>query len=381
LQWGREVIAEELSGLLSLEDGLLQLPEVTGRVAGGTLRARGRVFLTDTSRNFFSVALDGADAKQLLAPFDLGDLLDGRATVVVRGSLGTETRASGTITLPRGTASGVQVTDLRVPFEFASSPGGHGRLTIREAALNAGSGRVRAELTADWGYTTRLDGKIRFTDVPLRAISPALGEISLLGNGRITGRFDLDGRNMRSIDDLGGTLIATLNNTSVREVPVLAQTTRFLNPSGLVKPFNAGDVRATLSRGVFRVQRLALANPAAQLFAEGTITTSGRVDLDVVAHTGAIGPDVRGLRAFGLRLPAIGPIPVGLIRDVSDFLSNRTIRLTITGTTDNPIVRVNVGALLREQAVRFFLSRYVVPAEAASVLGLGASIGSTEERK
>jgi hypothetical protein len=381
LQWGNELIAEELSGVITLQDGLVQLQEVNGRVAGGLLRARGRVFLTDTSRNFFSITISGAEAKQLLAPLGAGELLEGPVTVVVRGRLGSETQASGTLTLPRGTATGVQVSDLRVPFEFATSPGGHGRLTVREAAVNAGSGRVRAELTADWGYTTRIDGRIRFTDVPLRTISPALGEISLLGNGRITGRFDLDSRNMRSLNDLRGTLIATLNNTSVREIPVLAQTTRFLNPTGLVKPFEAGDVRATLSRGVFHVHRLALANPAAQIFAEGTISTAGLVDLDVVAHTGSIGPDVRALRAFGLRLPAIGPIPIGLIRDVSDFLSNRTIRLSITGSTDNPIVRVNVGALLREQAVRFFLSRYVVPADAAAVLGLGASFGSMDERR
>ena len=129
---------------------------------------------------------------------------------------------------------------------------------------------------------------------------------------------------------------------------------------------------------MFRVQRLALASPTAQLFAEGTVATNGRVDLNVVAHTGTIGPDVRGLRLFGLRLPAFGPIPISLIRDVSDFLSNRTIRLTITGTTNRPIVRVNVGALLTDQAVRFFLSRYVVPAEAASVSGARSGVWINE---
>src|SRR5207249_2115338 len=150
-------------------------------------------------------------------------------------------------------------------------------------------------------------------------------------------------------------LLATLNQTSVRELPILRQAVPYLNPAGLVKPFEAGDVRATLSRGVFHVQRLALANPTAQLFAEGTVTTSGRVDLGVVAHTGSIGPDVRALRLFGLQLPPFGPLPLTLIRDVTNFLSNRTIRLTITGTVDNPIVRVNAGALLTEEAVRFFL--------------------------
>jgi hypothetical protein len=132
-------------------------------------------------------------------------------------------------------------------------------------------------------------------------------------------------------------------------------------------------VRATLAKGVFRVERLALANPTAQLFAEGTISLHGPLDLDVVAHTGTIGPGVRGLQLFGLRLPAIGPIPLTLIQDVTAFLSNRTIRMTVNGTVDNPIVRVNVGALLTEQAVRFFLTRYVLPAGVAEGVGLGSS--------
>jgi translocation and assembly module TamB len=158
-------------------------------------------------------------------------------------------------------------------------------------------------------------------------------------------------------------------------VPILRQTTPYLNPAGLTKPFEAGDVRADLRNGVFRVQRLALANPGAQVFAEGTIALSGRLDLNVVAHTGAIGPGVRALRLFGLRIPALGPLPLTLIRDVSDFLANRTVRLSVTGTVGNPIVRVNVGALLAEEAVRFFLTRYVLPAEAAGALGVGAGAG------
>lgn len=378
LEWGGTLVSQELVGLLVMRDGVLQLSDVSGRVAGGNLRARGSVRLEQTQRNFFTVALTGADAKKLLAPFgaDARDLIDGPVSVVVNARFGSEMRGSGTISLPRGSVSGVQVTDLRVPFTFASAAGGYGRVAIREASVNAGSGRAQAELTLDWGTEARIDGQVRFVDVPVRTIAPSLGENALLGNGRITGRFDLKGSRVRSIDDVNGTLIASLTNTSVKEIPILQQITPFLNTAGLVKPFQSGDVRGTLSGGVFRVQRIALANPTAQLFAEGTITTGGRIDLNVIAHTGTIGPDVPGLRLFGLRLPTFGPIPITLIRDVSDFLSNRTVRLTVTGQTSNPVVRVNVGALLTEQAVRFFLSRYVLPAEAAGVLGLGAGIGS-----
>lgn len=379
VRWGNESLAREVTGVLVLRDGVLDLTDVSGRIAGGELRARARVTVTDPRRNFFSVSLSSVDAKQIVALVggDTSGVLDGPMTFVARGRLGGETRVSGTLSLPRGTVSGVAVTDLVVPFEVSTVPGGYGRLSIQNAVINAGSGRVQPTLTVDWGHGgLRVDGHIRFIDVPIRTLVPQLGENALVGNGRITGRFDLGGQNVRSVSDLTGSLVATLNNTSVREVPILRQITPFLNTAGLVKPFQAGDVRASLTNSVVRIERLALANPTAQIFADGTITTTGRVDLAVVAHTGTIGPSTPGLRLLGLRLPIFGPIPVGLIRDVSDFLSNRTIRLTVNGTTSNPIVKVNVGALLRDEAVRFFLSRYVVPADAAAVLGLGG-LGTT----
>jgi hypothetical protein len=288
-------------------------------------------------------------------------------------------RASGTVALSRGTVSGVPVTDLHLPFEFAQLSGGYGELTVREASVSAGSGRARAELTANWGAETRLQGQIRFLDVPVKALSPQLAESGL--HGRLTGRFDLSGANVRSAADVTGTLVAALNNTSVTEVPILRQATPFLNPIGLVKPFQSGDVRGTLSGGVFRVERLALANPGAQLYADGTVSTSGRVDLNVVAHTGSLGPEAPGLRLLGVSLPAFGPLPLTFIQTVSDFFSNRTVRLTITGTTDNPVVRVNVAALLSEEAIRFLLAKYVVPAEAAGALGLGYGFGSSGSKK
>lgn len=381
LQWGHAAIAQEVVADLVLEDGLLRLANVTGRVAGGEFRARGQVWVTEPSRNFFTLALDGAEAKTLLAPFfESANLIEGPLTLVVHGRLGRETSGSGTLALSRGSVAGVQVSGLTLPFNFASSPGGYGRFAVHQAAIAAGTGRATAGLVATWGVgAASVRGQVQFTELPLRTISPELGESSFFGNGRITGRFDLEGSNVRSAADLRGTLVARLNNTSVREIPILRQTTPFFNPSGLTKPFQSGDIRATLSNGLFRVQRLALANPAAQLFAEGTVSTSGRLDLAVIAHTGTVGPEARALRLFGLRLPAVGPIPLTLVQDVSTFFSNRTVRLTITGTVSNPVVRVNVGALLSEEAVRFLLGRYL-PAGAAGALGVGVPLSSSNSK-
>ena len=376
VRWGRDEFAPEVRGVLLLRDGQLELRDLSGTVAGGILRGRARLSTDDPTRNFFSVTLDRADGRRLTAPVPgTAGLLTGEVSLTVRGRIGREVRGSGVVTVGRGTVAGVAVNDLRVPFDYGTSPGGYGRLAVREASTRAGTGRATANLTVEWGGGVRVDGQARFIDVPVAALSASLGENSFLGTGHLTGRFDLEGTNVRSSADLTGTLVAALSNTSVKEVPLIQEALPYLNPLGLTKPFRTGDVRGTLRGGVFRVQRLALANPSAQLFAEGTITTAGRLDLNVVAHTGQVGPEARGLRLLALRLPLYGPVPVGLIKDVSDFLSNRTVKLTIGGTTAAPVVRINTRALLADEAVRFFLTRYVVPADLAGVLGVGSAAG------
>jgi translocation and assembly module TamB len=198
----------------------------------------------------------------------------------------------------------------------------------------------------------------------MRSLLGSSGQAAgLFGNGRVSGRLDIGGNPMHSVNDLRGTLTATLNQTSVRELPILSAATPFLNVSGLSAPFQSGDLRGRFSNGLFQLERLALSNSSAQLFANGNVVLStGRLNLDVVALTGNYSLSSRGLSLLASRIPALGPVPIGVIQDVSDFLSNRTIRLSVSGTVQNPIVRLNAAALLTEEAVRFVLARYVLGA-------------------
>lgn len=377
VKWSNAIITRELAIVVALRDGILQIDEVNGTVAGGFVRGRAQVRLHETQRNYFSLSIEGAEAKRLLAVIpQAAGMVDGSVTIALRGRVGREMRGSGSVSLTRGTISGVTVSDLLVPFHWATSPGGYGQLAIRGAKMNAGTGTAESDLTLNWGAETRVDGQVKLINVPLRTLVPNLGNYAILGNGRITGRMDIAGSNVRSVDDLTGSLVATLGNTSPREIPLIQQAVPFLNTAGLVKPFDRGDVRATLSRGVVRIQRLVLYSPSAQLFADGTVTTSGRVDMSVIAHTGSIGPEGGIFRLLITRLPAFGPVPITLLRDVSDALSNRTVRLSITGTTSDPVVRLNVGALVTEEAARFFLSRYIIPSQYAAAAGFGSAFGA-----
>jgi hypothetical protein len=110
---------------------------------------------------------------------------------------------------------------------------------------------------------------------------------------------------------------------------------------------------------VFRIDRLALTGRLARLHIEGTVTLQQRLDLDVVAATNTLGVDPALQRLLSIRLPSVGPVPLGLVTEVSNYLSNRTIRLSVGGTIRAPVVRVNTAATLSEAAVRFFLGQAI----------------------
>lgn len=365
LAWGDARLASELVVRLKLRDGLVTADDFGGTLAGGLLRGRARYDIRRPGRNFFSVTLDRADAEKLLAATpDLSETVTGPVSVVVRGKFAPSPEGTGTLTLERGTVGELAATDLRVPFDWAIGTGA-GRVAVREAAGTIGGGRVTADGEYTWGLAGRLTAKIRFTEVRLRSVLANVGGAGAFGRGRITGRIDLGGDSVRSANDITGTLTATLSGTSVQEVPILRVVTPYLSPTGLVSPFQSGEARARLANGVVRLERLELASETAKLHAEGTISLAGRLDLGVVAQTGQIGFDSRTLRLLGLRIPAFGPLPLTLIRDASEFLSNRTVRVSVTGTTKSPSVQVNAAALLTDQAIRFLLTKYTpfTPAE------------------
>ena len=116
-----------------------------------------------------------------------------------------------------------------------------------------------------------------------------------------------------------------------------------------------GEVRAVLGRGVWRVERLTLESDFLKLFGRGTVTTQGRLNLDVVARTGQVGVNAPILRLLGVA--SVGSLPAASLVRASQWLSNRSLNLRVTGTLRSPTVRVETLPLLTEEVVRFFLFR------------------------
>lgn len=337
---------------------VVELVNLSGRLADGRLSGRLRYNLANPRRSFFTLTLDRADAAALLVPLG-GPALDARVGVNVRGSIGRVLAGSGTLTASRATVEGFPLTDVRLPFDWQMTPGGGAEVRLREGTAQSGGGRVTGRGTVTVRDTTRVDLQFRLVGLSVRSV---LGGSSAGGavTGRLNGTFDLNGSNVRSVNDLTGQLAATFGGEAggVSTAPVFRALTPYLSPSSFTQ-LTDGDIRARLANGVLRVDRLTLTGPTLRLYADGSVALSGRLDLAVIARTGQIGPSTQLLRLFRISVPAIGPIPLAVILEVTNFLSNRTVRLRVTGTLDRPAVQVNAAALLAEGAVRYFFGDYL----------------------
>jgi len=353
LAWGGSELSSQLTGILRINETVLELADVTGLFAGGVVRGRVRYNRAQPQRSFFNVLVERADPKLLLAPWpDFAELVSGSTSVHLRGMIGRWWRGTGEVALARGEIGGVTTSDLRVPFDWALSPGRGGNITMRDPSGRFMGGQVVGRAHYEWwAGGSRAEGDLRFGGLDLKAL-----DVSQL-SGRVKGRFTFSGTDVRSLNDLTGQLTATLGDFAPRQNPVMQRLTPYLGTGQSVLPFQSGELRARLARGTFRVERLELLSSGAQVFAEGTVTLAGRLDLNVIANTGQLGPDDRVIRLLARRIPSSGAVPLMVLRELNDLTSNRLIRLSVTGTIDQPVVRVNKAALLTDEAARFFTQR------------------------
>jgi hypothetical protein len=357
LRWDDAELADIIQGGIVLTESELRLGDVSGSLAGGVLVGQMRFDLAHPERSRFRVSVDGANPERLLASSpDLAGCMQGPVDLRLRGGMGREWRGSLDVSLTRGSLFGVDVAEARLPVEFAFSPQhGRGVLEIREGYAQLGQGRATIQAGLRWDDETRLDGKVRFVGISLRQVLRAAGE-SGAGGGELSGRLDFGGQNLRTLDDLGADLDATLSQGQLLDIPVLKQIAPYVAPGQSGAAFQEGELRARLARGLVRVERLRLRGPVLQATMAGTVSLRGPVDLEATANPGLLAGDLPILRQFGVRVPATGPLPLDLLAQVSQFLSRRLIHLHIGGTVQNPTVRMAPLGRLTDDAARFFLS-------------------------
>ncbi len=356
---GDTPLTDRLTADLILRDQTVQVRNLSASVNQGAFRGTVVYNYANPERSRFNLQLEQADAAALLAGYpDLAAQVQGPVDLRLRGNLGREWRGSGEAALTRGRVYGVEVEEWRLPFTFTFHPRhGNGQLTVSDSNVQLSHGRIAVQADLHWSYDTapRLTGNARFYNADLHSLLRSDGQLGSYAVGQLTGRVDFSADSLRSADDLEATVAATLTQSQALQIPVLSALVPFIAPGRSATTFDSGELRGRLSRGIFRIQKLNLSSRITGLNVVGTITTTGRLDLEATAGTGRLGVNPNFLQALGVTIPAVGPIPVGVLLEVSAYLSNRVIHLRVTGTTRNPQVRTEPIRLLAEEALRFFV--------------------------
>jgi hypothetical protein len=362
LRWGDDLLSSSIQGELRLGLRGLEFREVTGSLGGGVVRVSFMIPLK-TGLGWFNVSATAVEVGRVLLPWPaLQNLVEGPVDLHLRGRVGTEWNGGGSAVLNRGRIFGAEVTELRVPVQFAFAPRqARGDLTVRDAHGYVAQGRLvgRGEFTFADG--ARTSGQLRFSDVNLRTLLGSASEFGSFASGRLNGQVDFGGADMHSLNDLTGNLTAAVSETQALQLPLLRQLVPFLRAGASATTFQNGQLKARLSRGLVTLQRFSLESTLLQMIIEGTISLEGRLDLDVNTRTGNVTALPAGLRLLGLAVPVAGPIPLSVITEASFLLARTTVHLRVTGSVRNPVIQVQPLRLLTEEAVRFFLLRAVLP--------------------
>jgi hypothetical protein len=357
LSWAGRELDDTILGDVVLTGEALELRNISGNLGEGLLRATVVYGLSARRTSFFNVTLERVEASDVLLPYpELANNVKGPLDVHLRGRLGRDWYGGGTVVLNQGRVLGLPVNEWRVPLDFSYSPAsGNGEVDVRGSHASLAQGRADGEASYSFGAGGRLNGSLRFSEVNLSRLLSQEGSFSSYASGRLTGRLDFGGSDVRSVNDVTATLVARLGQTQAYQVPVLRQLTPFLG-GGQTATFTSGDVRGTLSRGVFRVQRFTLRGNYTQLFLEGTLTTAGLLNLQATARVGVLGANGPLAAVFGPRLQALGAIPAGVLARGATLLAGQVIHFHIGGTIRNPVIQIQPLSILTEEAFRFFLA-------------------------
>jgi hypothetical protein len=363
LRWNGTELAPYVRAEIELSGTELRVQRLTSPFGGGSIRGRLGMRLEGTRSGEFVLNLRNVEVSGLLAPWpELASRAEGMIDGTIRGHLDGEWSGTGTLLFPKGKVQDSDIADLRLPLSFSWTPGSHGQVELRDCTGQVAGGHLTATARYAWGGESRLDAQGQFSRVDLQSLLRQTSAAAHVPNGRISGRFQLDGGSIQSVNDLTGSIDATLGQTQAFQLPVFQQVLRFLTPT--ISPnmsFQTGRLRARLARGIVRMQELSLEGDFVRLFSDGSVRLNGALALDVVASVGRIGPSPLALRALGPTPPVVGSMPAALLLQLSNYLSSRVVRLHVGGAISNPSVQLQPGLILTEEAIIFFLNRANVP--------------------
>lgn len=352
------LLSEQLQGNLVVDKNEINIKDLAGNFADGQMR--GSVFLNfeKMESSFYKGTLMHAEMAKLFAPWFGGLKPSGKLDTRFSGKLGREVTASGEVFAMGLRLFGADFGDWRSPYEFSVAPArGAGNFNMRDISGSFAGGKVYGSTEYRWGVGNALAGNFRFQSLEMKALQAQFSDTRAPGSGTIQGKLVFAGKDVKSIDNITANLDGTLTHSRAQGIPIVRDLVPFLPVAATGTFFDKGELKARMDRGIIRIQRLALSNAFVMVLIEGNISSQGQMDLEATARTGNLSVLPEAMRNLGLKMPAIGAVPLDVISQATGALAAGILHYKITGNYKNPIVKSVPLTLLTEESIRFFFGR------------------------
>jgi hypothetical protein len=369
MSWKGHEMAGIGQAIVRITPSTLSVNEATLYMGEGLARISATHNRLDPDKSEADIVLTNVPANRLMFLFpELAKRFQINVSGRLATSFGKEWRGSGVLTAAKGRAFGIPMTDLRVPIDWVVSPSrGRTEVRVRDASATAAGGTMtaRAEVNLFNDLPPRFSGDVQFRNANLSQAFRDAGKV--VGNLQLTGKLEFAAEQYRNAEDLTGKLDAQLGESQPFSLPVFAALVPYL---GVGRDYSTtireGEVHAVLGRGVWRVQPITLTGPSLDLYADGTLTLGGRLNIAVTARSGER-PAQTLLRRFmpASTLTSFTPSNLQLSRsaltDAASLVGGYVVYMEVSGTVESPTVRLQTVRTLSEATVRFFLFRFLMP--------------------
>ena len=360
LMWGGQQVTDRLEGRFAINENAFTVNSI-GELADGRLTADIEWKFNNSRASRFSLGLLNANVETLLlwAPQEVRTLFTGRIDLRrVSFQPGRSWHAVAVLSLSQGSIADVAVSSLSVPFRATwADTGEKAEINVRSFSGIVGGGRVRGNFTAQLDGVNRVDGSVDFENVNLSAINEIGSPNGTLSGSQISGELTISGNRVRSLSDIVTVLDANFSRTRASRLPLIAGLLQAIPGVRVSQPIEQGHVAASLQGDVVTVNELAIRTPSLVIYADGTVTLHGRLNLQLVIATGDFDQPRGGILGLLLlrRIDVGGRSSAGLFARFGRLLTDQLISFNVRGTLARPVLKVRSIPLLPEDGVRFFI--------------------------
>lgn len=353
IHYHRDKLSDRIAADIDVRSDRIQLTNVSGRFADGTLAGKADIDIQEGLRGSFQLSARNINMRRASAPF-IPDV-SGNANLTIAGRIAGSVSGQANINVENASASGIMIRQARFPVDWSFSPSSSlARWQCRAGRVEAGGGEIFIASEGSYASALSTRTQIRFD----RIDTSKLQRGKSFGLGILSGKVGVNAKRAQSVDQLAGDFDIELKQVKSLEIPVLDQLPQLIKVPTIYNPDSQDDGGYLYGRfggGLVHLEQLALWQSNVQILAQGTATLAGRIDLDITASTQKNGPADQLLELANSPLLLAAPAPVALLARANDALKDRVIHVQVSGTAENPALRLQPAKQLTQSALQFFI--------------------------